>query len=139
MYDQYIELKPGMEVLITDHNQGFIDKKVVIKEISANFYDNKSIGYDICFEVNGREYYLSHFYTPSVTFKPCKKINVKDLRVGDVIERDEMRGLIEIVSNENVYIRWYDKSCKVTYYTNYRNDIIFENAEIVGHVNLWNL
>jgi hypothetical protein len=133
----YLKLKPGMEVLITDHNQGFIDKKVVIKEISANFYNNKSIGYDICFEENGREYYLSHFYTPSVTFKPCKKINVKDLCVGDVIERGDQRGFVTYIQTDGANIHWFVKGSKHGYAMSYFEEL--DDVEIVGHVDLWNL
>ncbi len=141
----YLELKPGMKVTLSYEPWGYKDVNAVIGSVGVDYhYDetyNCGVFHPIIVCYVGK--YRMTFNGPSVwetlVIKPRRKVYVKDLCVGDVIERDEMRGLIEIVSNENVYIRWYDKSCKVTYYTNYRNDIIFENTEVVGHVDLWNL
>jgi hypothetical protein len=141
----YLELKPGMKVKLSYEPWGYKDVNAVIDSVGVDYhYDethNCGVFHPIiaCYVGKYRMTFNGPINWETLVIKPCRKVYVKDLCVGDVIERDEMRGLIEIVSNENVYIRWYDKSCKVTYYTNYRNDIIFENAEIVGHVNLWNL
>lgn len=141
----YIDLKPGMEVLLSYEPWGYKDVHAIIESVDVEYsYDeenNCGVFHPLIVCYVGK--YRMTINGPSVwetlEIKQCKKVYVKDLCVGDVIERDKMRGLIEIVSNENVYIRWYDKSCKVTYYINYRNDIIFENTELVGHVDLWNL
>ena len=134
-----------MKVKLSYEPWGYKDVNAVIDSVGVDYHYDETHNYGVfhpiiaCYVGKYRMTFNGPINWETLVIKPCRKVYVKVLCVGDVIERDEMRGLIEIVSNENVYIRWYDKSCKVTYYTNYRNDIIFENAEIVGHVNLWNL
>ena len=138
-------MKPGMKVKLSYEPWGYKNVDAVIDSVDVKYHYNEAHNCGVfhpvvvCYVGKYRMTFKGPINWETLVIKPCRKVYVKDLCVGDVIERDKMRGLIEIVSNENVYIRWYDKSCKVTYYTNYRNDIIFENTEVVGHVDLWNL
>lgn len=79
-------------------------------------------------------------YEMSRVIRPCEKFNVKDLRVGDVIEYDNQRGFVDNVESDRVRIKWYNK-----FYEHYEHGLwmyhssVIKNAELVGHVDLWNL
>jgi hypothetical protein len=134
----YVELKPGMEVLITDPIHGLSNEKAVVKKLEAVYYvENANIGIDIVFDVDGREYSVYYPKKISITIKPCRKVYVKDLRVGDVIERDNQRGFVKSKYDDEVGVIWYntvDTNCYIACYCN-----VIKDAELVGHIDLWNL
>ena len=75
----------------------------------------------------------------TLVIKPCRKVQVKDLRMGDVIENSVWRGFVEKVSSDKyVGVQWYDKLNNPTSYYNYSSDEIID-VEVVGHIDLWNL
>ena len=134
----YIELKPGMEVLITDPIHGLSNEKAVVKKLEAVYYvENANIGIDIVFDVDGREYSVYYPKKTSITIKPCRKVQVKDLCVGDVIERGVYRGFVKYVGEEIATIQWFSNFDLITYDNYYGKEI--KDAEVVGHIDLWNL
>lgn len=134
----YIELKPGMEVLITDPIYGLSNEKAVVKKLEAVYYvENANIGIGVVFDVNGREYSVFYPKKTSITIKPCRKVQVKDLCVGDVIERDNQRGFVKSKYDDVVDVIWFntiDTHCYIMCYCN-----VIKDAELVGHIDLWNL
>jgi len=134
----YIELKPGMEVLITDPIHGLSNEKVVVKKLEAVYYvENANIGIDIVFDVDGKEYSVYYPKKTSIIIKPCRKVQVKDLCVGDVIERNDNRGMITYKDGNWVNVLWYKGTGEYSRSMSY--DIEITDAELVGHVDLWNL
>ena len=131
-----------MEVLITDPIHGLSNEKAVVKKLEAVYYvENANIGIDIVFDVDGRVYSVYYPEKTSITIKPCRKVQVKDLCVGDVIENSVWRGFVEkVFSDEYVSVQWYDKLNNPTsYYSySYSSDEMID-VEVVGHVDLWNL
>jgi hypothetical protein len=73
----------------------------------------------------------------TLEIKQCKKVYVKDLRVGDVIKRGNQRGFVKYVGEETATIQWFNKHSLKTYNNLYVKEI--DDAEVVGHVDLWNL
>ena len=73
----------------------------------------------------------------TLVIKPCRKVYVKDLKVGDVIERNDNRGMITYKDGNWVNVLWYkgtgDYSRSMSY------DVEIKDAEVVGHVDIWNL
>jgi uncharacterized protein YkvS len=134
----YIELKPGMEVLITDPIYGLSNEKAIVKKLEAVYYvENANIGIGVVFDVNGREYSVFYPKKTSITIKPCRKVYVKDLKVGDVIERGILRGFVKYVDEESATIQWFSKPGLKTFDNYFDKEIKY--AEVVGHIDLWNL
>ncbi|MDD4468928.1 MAG: hypothetical protein PHR29_03200 [Acholeplasmataceae bacterium] len=134
----YVELKPGMEVLITDPIHGLSNEKAVVKKLEAVYYvENANIGIDIVFDVDGREYSVYYPKKISITIKQCRKLNVKDLKVGDVIERDNQRGFVKSKYDDEVGVIWFNTVDTHCYITCYCKEI--KDVEVVGHIDLWNL
>jgi len=127
-----------MEVLITDPIHGLSNEKAVVKKLEAVYYvENANIGIDIVFDVDGKEYSVYYPKKTSITINPCRKVQVKDLCVGDVIERGIHRGFVKYVGEESATIQWFSKLGLKTYDNYYGKEI--KDAELVGHIDLWNL
>ena len=127
-----------MEVLITDPIHGLSNEKAVVKKLEADYYvENANIGIGVVFDVDGREYSVYYPKKISITIKPCRKVYVKDLCVGDVIKRDNQRGFVKSKYDDEVGVIWFNTIDTYCYITNYCN--VIKDAEFVEHIDLWNL
>ena len=139
MNDQYIELKPGMEVLITDPIYEFVDTHAVIGEVKI-FYSRWSghFDFELTYASDGGEYKVCYSQPTYVKVKLCRRVYVKDLCVGDVVKQGERRGIVKCKNTyEMVVILWIGKGTNDHYSIAYPD--VIEDAEVVGHVDLWNL
>jgi len=139
----YIELKPGMEVKLSYEPWGYKNVDAVIESVDVEYhYDeahNCGIFYPVVVCYVGK--YRMTFNGPSVwetlVIKPCRKVQVKDLWVGDVIERGNQRGFVKTIYDGEASIVWFNTIDTYCFISSYCNEI--EDAELVGHIDLWNL
>lgn len=139
----YLELKPGMEVTLSYEPWGYKDVNAVIDSVSVDYHHdeihNCGVFHPIIACYVGK--YRMTFKGPSVwetlVIKPCREVYMKDLCVGDVIERGIQRGIVTYIQTDGVKIHWFLKGSKHSYTMSYFEDL--DGVEIVGHVDLWNL
>ncbi len=139
----YIELKPGMEVKLSYEPWGYKNVDAVIDSVGVKYSYEKDFNcgvfypFIVCYIGKCR----MHFDGPSdwetLVIKPCRKVQVKDLCVGDVIERDNQRGFVKSKYDDEVGVIWYNTVDTHCYITCYGKEI--KDVEVVGHVDLWNL
>lgn len=139
----YIELKPGMEVKLSFEPWGYKNVDAVIDSVGVKYSYEKDFNcgvfypFIVCYIGKCR----MHFDGPSdwetLVIKPCRKVQVKDLCVGDVIERNDNRGMITYKDGNWVNVLWYKGTGEYSRSMSY--DIEITDAELVGHVDLWNL
>ncbi len=139
----YIDLKPGMEVLLSYEPWGYKDVHAIIESVDVEYsYDeenNCGVFHPliVCYVGKYRMTINGHSVWETLEIKQCKKVYVKDLRVGDVIKRGNQRGFVKYVGKETATIQWFNKHGLKTYDNLYVKEI--DDAEVVGHVDLWNL
>ncbi len=73
----------------------------------------------------------------TLVIKPYRKVYVKDLKVGDVIKCDNRRGFVKSKYDDGVGVIWFNTVDTPCYITCYSKEI--KDAELVGHIDLWNL
>ena len=141
--EDFIELKPGMEVKLSYEPWGYKNVDAVIDSVGVKYSYEKDFNCGVFypFIVCYIGKYRMHFDGPSVletlVIKPCRKVQVKDLRVGDVIERGNKRGVVKFKYDDEVDVIWYNTVDTHCYNMCYCN--VIKDAELVGHIDLWNL
>lgn len=139
----YIELKPGMEVKLSYEPWGYKNVDAVIDSVDVEYhYDeayNCGIFYPVvvCYVGKYRMTFKGPINWETLVIKPCRKVYVKDLKVGDVIERGIHRGFVKYVGEKSATIQWFSKLGLKTFDNYYGKEI--DDAEVVGHIDLWNL
>lgn len=132
-----------MEVKLSYEPWGYKNVDAVIESVDVEYhYDeahNCGVFYPVVVCYVGK--YRITFNGPNnwetLVIKQCRKVYVKDLCVGDVIERGIHRGFVKYVGNEFATIQWFSKLGLKTYDNYYGKEI--DDAEVVGHIDLWNL
>ena len=141
--EDFIELKPGMEVKLSYEPWGYKNVDAVIDSVDVEYHYDEAHNCGVFHPVVVCcvEKYRMTFNGPinweTLVIKPCRKVQVKDLCVGDVIERGVYRGFVKYVGEETATIQWFSNFGLKTYDNYYGKEI--EDAEVVGHVDLWNL
>ena len=139
----YLELKPGMEVKLSYEPWGYKNVDAVIDSVGVKFHcdDENNCGVFhpiiVCYTGKCRLTFNGPSVWETLVIKPCRKLNMKDLKVGDVIERDNQRGFVKSKYDDEVGVIWYntvDTHCYITCYYD-----VIKDAELVGHIDLWNL
>ena len=139
----YLELKPGMEVKLSYEPWGYKNVDAVIDSVGVKFHcdeeNNCGVFHPIivCYTGKCRLTFNGPSVWETLVIKPCRKVQVKNLFVGDVIERGIHRGFVKYVGEETATIQWFNKLGLKTYDNFYGKEI--DDAEVVGHVDLWNL
>lgn len=139
----YIELKPGMEVKLSYEPWGYKNVDAVIDSVDVEYHYDEAHNCGVfhpvvvCYVGKYRMTFKGSINWETLVIKPCKKVQVKDLKVGDVIERDNQRGFVKHVGEESATIQWFSKPGLKTYDAYYCKEI--KDAELVGHIDLWNL
>ena len=139
----YIELKPGMEVKLSYEPLGYKNVDAVIDSVGVEYSYDKEYNCGIfhplivCYVGKQRITIDGPSVWETLVIKPCRKVQVKDLCVGDVIERDIHRGFVKYVGGDFATIQWFSKLGLKTYDNYYGKEI--DDAEVVGHIDLWNL
>ena len=139
----YIDLKPGMEVLLSYEPWGYKDVHAIIESVDVEYsYDeenNCGVFHPliVCYVGKYRMIINGPSVWETLEIKQCKKVYVKDLRVGDVIERNNQRGFVKSKYDDEVGVIWYNTVDTHCYITCYGKEI--KDVEVVGHVDLWNL
>jgi len=132
-----------MEVKLSYEPWGYKNVDAVIDSVGVKYSYEKDFNCGVFypFIVCYIGKYRMHFDGPSVletlVIKPYRKVQVKDLKVGDVIERDNQRGFVNYVGEKSATIQWFSKLGLKTYDDYYSKEI--KDAELVGHIDLWNL
>lgn len=139
----YIELKPGMEVKLSYEPWGYKNVDAVIDSVGVKFHcdeeNNCGVFHPIivCYTGKCRLTFNGPSVWQTLVIKQCRKLNVKDLKVGDVIKRDNQRGFVKSKYDDEVGVIWFntvDTHCYITCYYD-----VIKDAELVGHIDLWNL
>ena len=141
----YLELKPGMEVKLSYEPWGYKNVDAVIDSVDVEYHYDEAhncgvfLPVVVCYVGKYRMTFNGSIKWETLVIKPCRKVQVKDLRMGDVIENSVWRGFVEkVFSDAYVGVQWYDKLNNPTSYYNYSSDEIID-VEVVGHIDLWNL
>ena len=132
-----------MKVKLSYEPWGYKNVNAVIDSVDVEYsYDennNRGFFHPIIVCYVGK--YRMTFNGPSVwetlVIKPCRKVYIKDLCAGDVINRGNQRGIVTYIQTDGVNIHWFEKGSKHSYTMSYFEDL--DGAEIVEHVDLWNL
>lgn len=133
-----VELEPGMDVYVTDVDQGLFGAECSIVE--AKVITNKEanhVGWFISYKRDGKLYTYEHTIKSNVGFVKARVVRVEEVTVGDIIECDGMRGIIEHIDQKKMFVRWTNKHDNVRFSTDYRGKI--DRAKIVGHFDIYNL
>jgi len=136
----YLELKPGMEVKLSYEPWGYKNVDAVIDSVDVKYHYDEAHNCGVfhpvvvCYVGKYRMTFNGPINWETLVIKPCKKVYVKDLKVGDVIERGIHRGFVKYVGEVSVTIQWFSKLGLKTYDKYYDKEIKY--AELVGHVNL---
>jgi hypothetical protein len=139
----YIELKPGMEVKLSYEPWGYKNVDAVIDSVDVEYHYDEAYNCGVfhpvvvCYVGKYRMTFKGSINWETLVIKPCRKVYVKDLKVGDVIERDNQRGFVNYVGEKSATIQWFSKLGLKTYDDYYSKEI--KDAELVGHIDLWNL
>jgi len=141
----YIDLKPGMEVKLSYEPWGYKNVDAVIDSVDVEYHYDEAHNCGVfhpvvvCYVGKYRMTFKGSINWETLVIKPCRKVQVKDLRVGDVIENSVWRGFVEkVFSDKYVGVQWFDKLNNPTSYYNYSSNEMID-VEVVGHVDLWNL
>jgi len=138
----YIELKPGMEVKLSYEPWGYKNVDAVIDSVDVEYhYDeahNRGVFHPVvvCYVGKYRMTFNGPINWETLVIKRCRKVYVKDLKVGDVIERGIHRGFVKSKYDDKAII-WFNIVDTHGYITCYCN--VIKDAEVVGHIDLWNL
>ena len=131
-----IELNPGTEVLITDPSQGLKDAPATIKSVSAAYHAvAKQVEFSIVYDTGLKTHEIGYFRDLGLVVKPHNVVKLADLKVFDVIELGEKRGIVCGCNKEGVGIQWFNQLIPVGGREYYYRDI--EDAKLVGVVDLW--
>ena len=139
----YIELKPGMEVKLSYEPWGYKNVDAVIDSVDVEYHYDEAHNCGVfqpvvvCYVGKYRMTFKGSINWETLVIKPCRKVYVKDLKVGDVIERGILRGFVKYVGEVSATIQWFSKSGLKTFDNYYDKEIKY--AEVVGHIDLWNL
>jgi len=139
----YLELKPGMKVKLSYEPWGYKNVDAVIDSVDVKYHYDEAHNCGVfhpvvvCYVGKYRMTFNGPINWETLVIKPCKKVYVKDLKVGDVIERGIHRGFVKYVGEESTTIQWFSKLGLKTFDNYYDNEIKY--AEVVGHIDLWNL
>jgi hypothetical protein len=141
----YLELKPGMKVKLSYEPWGYKDVDAVIDSVDVNYHYDEAHNCGVfhpvvvCYVGKYRMTFKGPINWETLVIKPCRKIDVTKLCVGDVIESNNERGIVvtKNSSGVSVDVMWFDDGNKKYHTITYCCDI--KDAEIVGHVDLWNL
>ena len=139
----YIELKPGMEVKLSYEPWGYKNVDAVIDSVDVEYHYDEAHNCGVfqpvvvCYVGKYRKTFKGPINWETLVIKPCRKVYVKDLKVGDVIERDNQRGFVKYVGEKSATIQWFSKPGLKTFDDYYSKEI--KDAELVGHIDLWNL
>lgn len=139
----YIELKPGMEVKLSYEPWGYKNVDAVIDSVGVEYSYDKEYNCGIfhplivCYVGKHRITINGPSVWETLVIKPCRKVQVKDLKVGDVIERGNQRGFVKSIYDGKASIIWFNAVDTYCYITSYCN--VIKDAELVGHIDLWNL
>jgi len=139
----YIELKPGMEVKLSYEPWGYKNVDAVIDSVGVEYSYDKEYNCGVfhplivCYVGRHRITIDGPSVWETLVIKPYRKVQVKDLKVGDVIERNNQRGFVNYVGEKSATIQWFSKLGLKTYDDYYSKEI--KDAELVGHIDLWNL
>lgn len=132
-----------MKVTLSYEPWGYKNVDAVIDSVGVDYHYDETHNCGVfhpniaCYVGKYRMTFNGPINWETLVIKPCKKINVKDLRVGDVIDRGNQRGIVTYIHTDGVNIHWFVKGSKHNYTMSYFEDL--NGAEIVEHVNLWNL
>ncbi len=132
-----------MKVKLSYEPWGYKNVNAVIDSVGVEYsYDennNRGFFHPIIVCYVGK--YRMTFKGPSVwetlVIKPCRKVYVKDLKVGDVVERGNQIGFVKSIYDGETSIVWFNIIDKYCFFTSFCKEI--EDAEVVGHIDLWNL
>ena len=111
----YIELKPGMEVKLSYELWGYKNVDAVIDSVGVEYSYDKEYNCGVfhplivCYVGRHRITIDGPSVWETLVIKPCRKVQVKDLKVGDVIERDNQRGVVNYVGEKFATIQWFSK------------------------------
>ena len=131
-----IELNPGTEVLITDPSQGLKDAPATIKSVGAVYHAvAKQVEFSIVYNTGLKTHEIGYFKDLGLVVKPRDVVKLADLKVFDVIELGENRGIVCGCNNKGVGIQWFNQLIPVGGRQYYYRDI--EDAKLVGVVDLW--
>ena len=139
----YIELKPGMEVKLSYEPWGYKNVDAVIDSVDVEYHYDEVHNCGVfqpvvvCYVGKYRKTFKGPINWETLVIKQCRKVQVKDLKVGDVIERGILRGFVKYVGEESATIQWFSKPGLKTFDNYYDKEIKY--AEVVGHIDLWNL
>ena len=139
----YIELKPGMEVKLSYEPWGYKNVDAVIDSVDVEYHYDEAHNCGVfqpvvvCYVGKYRMTFKGSINWETLVIKPCRKVYVKDLKVGDVIERGILRGFVKYVDEESATIQWFSKLGLKTFDNYFDKEIKY--AEVVGHIDLWNL
>ena len=132
-----------MEVKLSYEPWGYKNVDAVIDSVGVKFHcdeeNNCGVFHPIivCYTGKCRLTFNGPSVWQTLVIKQCRKLNVKDLKVGDVIKRDNQRGFVKSKYDDEVGVIWFntvDTHCYITCYYD-----VIKDAELVGHIDLWNL
>ena len=132
-----------MEVKLSYEPWGYKNVDAVIDSVGVKYsYEEDSncgvfYPFIVCYIGKYRMYFDGPSVWETIVIKPCRKVYVKDLCVGDVIERDNQRGFVKSNYDDEVGVIWFNTVDTHGYITCYCN--VIKDAEVVGHIDLWNL
>jgi hypothetical protein len=132
-----------MEVKLSYEPWGYKNVDAVIDSVDVEYHYDEAHNCGVfqpvvvCYVGKYRKTFKGPINWETLVIKPCRKVYVKDLKVGDVIERDNQRGFVNYVGEKSATIQWFSKLGLKTYDDYYSKEI--DDAEVVGHVDLWNL
>ena len=132
-----------MKVKLSYEPWGYKNVDAVIDSVGVKYSYEKNFNCGVfhpiivCYTGKCRLTFNGPINWETLVIKPCRKVQVKDLCVGDVIERGVYRGFVKYVGEETATIQWFSNFDLITYDNYYGKEI--EDAEVVGHIDLWNL
>ena len=131
-----------MEVTLSYEPWGYKDVNAVIDSVGVDYHYDETYNCGVfhpiivCYVGKCRITFNGPSVWETLVIKPCRKVYVKDLRVGDVVEHGYKRGFVKFKKDTGVTILWFTKDNEPY---SYPHTHVIKDAEIVGHVDLWNL
>ena len=132
-----------MEVKLSYEPWGYKNVDAVIDSVDVEYHYDEAHNCGVfhpvvvCYVGKYRMTFNGPINWETLVIKPCRKLNMKDLKVGDVIERNNQRGFVNYVGEKSATIQWFSKLGLKTFDNYYDKEIKY--AEVVGHIDLWNL
>ena len=132
-----------MEVKLSYEPWGYKNVDAVIDSVDVEYhYDeahNCGVFYPVvvCYVGKYRITFNGPINWETLVIKQCRKLNVKDLKVGDVVERGNQIGFVKSIYDGEASIVWFNTIDKYCFITSFCKEI--KDAEFVGHIDLWNL